>query len=83
MYSCTSNRDYTTTITYNVYYSNTPTTKTYTFNSSDKPGYLLRSDRGSNSLHVVEDNSWPGYDRHDLEDTSAPIEVISIITKHK
>jgi len=81
--SCTSNRDCITTIAYKVYYSNTPVTKTYTFDSTDKPRYFLNSDRGSNSLKVQESSNWFGNDLHYLERTSAPIEVISFTVKHK
>ncbi len=81
--SCNSNRDYTATIVYNIYYSNIPTVKTYTFNSTDEPIYILNSDRGSNSLAVFENNNWFMCNGHHLEKTSAPIEVISFTIKHK
>ena len=77
-------KDYTheATIVYKVYYPGNTVTKTFTFNSSDDPGYRLDSYRGSNTLYVEAlRNGW-FTEFHNLEDTTAPIEVISF-TKSK
>lgn len=73
--------EYEATITYKVYYPENTVTKSYTIDSTSEPRYILGSDRGSNYLYVAP--SFGVYARRTkLEDTSAPIEVISM-TKTK
>ena len=73
--------EYEATITYKVYYPGNTITRSYTIDSTSNPGYILRSDGGSNYLYV---SSSTGILAHHtkLEATSAPIEVISL-TKTK
>lgn len=74
-------RDYETTITYKVYYPNNVVVRQYTESTTENPTYLLGSDRGSNYLFF----NWNGtaYSAIKLEDTSAPIEVISFVKTKK
>ena len=77
-------RDYThdTTITYRIYYPGHTVERSFTYESTDDPGYIRDSDRGSNYLYgQTKRNGWFTTD-HKLEDTSAPIEVTSFV-KHK
>ncbi len=76
--SCKS--DYETTITYKIYYPNNTVIKHYTETTSKNPTYLLGSDRGSNYLYFSATGI--GQTRK-LEDTSAPIEVISFVKVKK
>lgn len=76
-------KDHISTITYTVHYPNKSSTKTYSFESSNEPSYSLNSSRGTNNLVVYEDSSWPGHGMKHLEQTSAPIEVISFIKRKK
>ena len=80
MCSC-GKKDYITTITYRIYYPGNTVTKNYTHESTSKPCYYLTSDRGSNSLHFNYDGGWSWGVL--LENTSAPIEVVSFTTKSK
>lgn len=80
--SCAHDRDYETTITYKVYYPNNAVTKSYTHDTSKDPTYLLGSDRGSNYLYFRYDAG--GFaEAIKLENTSAPIEVISFVKRKK
>jgi len=79
--SC-ENRDYEATITYRIYYPGNTVTKTYTMDSTSEPGYILASDRGSN--YLVLTSSLSSFCKQDkLEDTSAPIEVVSLTKRKK
>jgi hypothetical protein len=81
--SCKRDYGHETTIVYNVYFPGNTVSRTYTFDSSDDPGYILASDRGSNYL-VVEAvrNGWFTW-AEKLENTSAPIEVVSFRVRKK
>lgn len=75
--SCNRDYEYETTIVYNIYFPGNTVTRTYTYKSSDDPGYLLDSNRGSNYLYVeAVRNGWFTWGAK-LEDTTAPIEVVS------
>jgi len=82
--SCRRNYEYETTIVYKIYYTTgNVTERTYTFDSTDDPGYVLASDRGSNYLHVqAKRDGWFTWGVK-LEDTSAPIEVVSFTKRKK
>ena len=73
--------EYEATITYKVYYPGNTITRSYTIDSTSEPGYILGSDRGINYLYVTSSHSMFAH-RTRLENTSAPIEVISL-TKTK
>ena len=73
--------EYKATITYKVYYPGNTVTRSYTIDSTSEPGYILGSDRGSNYLYVTSSLGMFA-NQTKLEDTSAPIEVISL-TKTK
>ena len=75
-------KDHEATITYRVYYPSNTVTKTYTMASTDRPGYILGSDRGSNYLYLCS-SLGPFARQEKLEDTSAPIEVVSLTTRKK
>ena len=75
--------NYETTIVYKVHYPDTTVTKSYTYDSSDMPSYVLGSDRGSDYLYVYEDYHWPGYGQYRLENTNASIEIKSFTKKKK
>lgn len=79
--SCAHDRDYETTITYKVYYPSNVVVRQYTESTTKNPTYILGSDRGSNYLFF----NWNGtaYRAIKLEDTSAPIEVISFVKRKK
>lgn len=74
--------EYETTIVYKVYYPGNVVTRTYTYDSTDEPGYILASDRGSNYL-VVCTSSGSFTRQNKLEDTSAPIEVVTFTKRKK
>ena len=78
--SC-AKRDHEVTITYRVYYPGNPVTRTYTMDSTDEPTYILGSDRGSNYLYVSDGRVFGNTQK--LEDTSAPIEIVSFRVKEK
>ena len=66
-------------LTFRVYYSNTPTVKTYRFKGADgKVSAYVSSDRGSNHLHVLyyDDVLFPR--GCTVESNSAPIEIVSL-----
>lgn len=68
-------------VTYRVYYSNTPTTKTYTFKAAEgEGGAYVTSDRGSNHLHLQYTDGWFATGCS-IEHTSAPIEIVSVTKK--
>ena len=68
-------------VTYRVYYSNTPTTKSYTFKAAEGEGSAyVTSDRGSNHLHVNYTDGWLATGCS-IEHTSAPIEIVSVTRK--
>ena len=79
--SCSPDYNYMTTITYRIHYPDVTITKYHSFASTDNPGYILGSTRGSNYLYVFGDVTWPGYGQDKIESTSAPIEVVSITKK--
>ena len=67
-----------TTITYKVYYSPSHVVeRTYTFDSTDDSSYYLYSNKGSNTLDI--DTGWFFGSLRVVEDTTAPIEVVSFI----
>lgn len=72
--------DHEATIVYRVYYPGNTVTRRYTIESTDDPSYILSSDRGSNYLYVNSGRFFG--ETVKLEDTSAPIEVVSF-TKTK
>ena len=74
--------EYEATITYKVYYPGNTVTKSYTIDSTSEPGYILGSDRGSNYLYITSGRG-PFASTPKIEDTSAPIEVISLIKTKK
>ena len=78
--SCT--KDYEATITYRIYYPGNTVTKTRTMPSKEQPGYILGSDRGSNYLYLCS-SLGPFARQEKLEDTSAPIEVVSLTARKK
>lgn len=80
---CGYDKDYVTTITYNVYYPNKIVKKEYIYHSSDEPSYSLYSNRGSNTLHIYENDSWGCARGRVIESTTAPIEVISFTKRKK
>ena len=82
--SCKPKYDYEATLVYNIYYPNGRiVTKTHSSESTDKPTYLLASDRGSNYLYFNNNGSWfSGYGEK-LENTTAPIEVVSFTKRKK
>ena len=71
--------DYTCTITYRIYYPGNTITKSYTYECTEKGYYNLGSDRGSNYLYLHKSGVIGAIK---LEDTSAPIEIVSF-DKHK
>lgn len=73
--------EYEATITYKVYYPGNTVTKSYTIDSTEEPGYILGSNKGSNYLYILSGQG-PFARAPRIEDTSAPIEVISL-TKTK
>lgn len=80
--SCKDKRDTLYVVTYNVYYSNTPSTKSYTFKAEEgSANAWVFSDRGSNHLHVSDRHGWLYGNGYTIESTSAPIEIISIRRK--
>ena len=81
--SCEAKREYETTITYRIYYPSNTITKTVTKRTTENPSYLLASDRGSN--YLVFNTSNHLFDKYceKLEDTSAPIEVVSFVKVKK
>ena len=79
--SCSPDYNYMTTITYRIHYPDVTITKYHSFASTDNPGYILSSDRGSNYLYVYGDVTWPGHGQEKIEDTSAPIEVVAFTKK--
>lgn len=79
--SC-EDRDYEATITYRVYYPENTVTRTYTMDSTSEPGYILASDRGSNYLILTSSIS-SFCKQEKLEDTTAPIEVVSLTKRKK
>ena len=82
--SCHREYEYETTIVYRIHYTtNHAAERTFTYASTDDPGYILDSDRGSNFLYVqAKRNGWLTKS-HKLEDTSAPIEVVSFTKRKK
>lgn len=80
--SCVHDRSYETTITYKVYYPNNTVTRSYTHDTSEDPTYILGSDRGSNYLYFRYDD-WGLTESIKLENTSAPIEVVSFVKRKK
>jgi hypothetical protein len=78
--SC-AKRDHEATITYRVYYPGNTVTRTYTMDSTDEPSYILGSDRGSNYLYVSDGRFFGKSPK--LEDTSAPIEIVSFRVRKK
>ena len=70
-------------ITYRIYYPSNTITKTVTKRTTENPSYLLASDRGSNYLVFNTSNNL--FDKYceKLEDTSAPIEVVSFVKVKK
>ena len=78
-------KDYTheATIVYKVYYPGNTVTKTFTFDSTDDPGYRLDSYKGSNNLYVETLRNGGFTKFYDLEHTTAPIEVVSFIKTKK
>ena len=80
--SCSHNYEYETTITYKIYYPGHTVTRVYTHETTKNPTYLLASDRGSNWLTFNYDDGWFA-ECEKLEDTSAPIEVISFVKVKK
>lgn len=77
-------KEYTheTTITYRVYYPQHMTEKSYTYDSTEDPGYILDSDRGSNYLYVFTSDGMFSKSIK-IEDTSAPIQVTSFVKSKK
>lgn len=75
--------DYTTTITYRIYYPGNTVTKHYTHETTEHPSYFLGSDRGSNYLYFNKVGSWGSGYGLKIEDTSAPIEVVSFVKTKK
>ena len=75
--------DHEATIKYKVYYPGNTVTRTYTYESSDDPSYILGSDRGSNYLYVRKDDGFFEGWGEKLEDTSAPIEIVSFTKRKK
>ena len=82
---CSSCRkyDYTTTITYRIYYPGNTVTKTHSHESTDKACYYLGSDRGSNYLYFNYVGTWMSGWGEKIEDTSAPIEIVSFVKTKK
>lgn len=80
--SCFPDRSYETTITYKIYYPGNTVTRSYTHETSKDPTYILASDRGSNYLYFNYDDG--GFaEGIKLENTSAPIEVVSFVKTKK
>jgi len=77
-------KEYTheTTITYRVYYPQHMVERSYTYDSTDDPSYVLASDRGSNYLCVFTSDGMFSKSIK-LEDTSAPIQVTSFVKSKK
>ena len=73
--------EYEATITYKVYYPGNTITRSYTIDSTSEPGYNLSSFSGSNYLYIASSLGMFAH-KTKLEDTTAPIEVISL-TKTK
>ncbi len=81
LFASCSKKDYEATITYRIYYPGNTVTKSYTMEATDHPGYILASNRGSNYLVIIAGGSFSHQEK--LEDTSAPIEVVSFTKKKK
>ena len=82
--SCTNTKyDYEATIKYKVYYPGNTVTRTYTYESSDDPSYILGSDRGRNYLYVRKGDGFSEGWGEKLEGTSAPIEIVSFSKRKK
>ena len=76
--SCDGKRDYTAYITYKIYYPGNTVIRHYSYESTADPRYTLSSDRGSNWLYVSSSGNMFAKTVK-LEDTTAPIEVVSFI----
>lgn len=81
LFASCSKKDYEATITYRIYYPGNTVTRSYTMEATDHPGYILASNRGSNYLVIMAGGSFSHQEK--LEDTSAPIEVVSFTRKKK
>lgn len=81
--SCSNKKlDTVYVVTYRVYYSNTPSTKTYTFKAEQGTAQaFLTSDRGSNHLHIIDRSGWIHSNGRIIESSSAPIEIVSVTRK--
>ena len=81
--SCKDKRDTEYVVTYNMYYSNTPTIKTYTFKAEEGTATaFVFSDRGSHHLHIVDRSGWLFANGRTIESSSAPIEIVSVRRKN-
>ena len=77
--ACKDNRNTDYVLTYKIYYSNTPTTKTYPFKAEEGSAKAyISSDRGSNHLHVIDRYGWINGNGYTIESSSAPIEIVSV-----
>lgn len=81
--SCSSVREFTTTITYDIHYPDTIITKTYTFDSTDIPAFKINSDGKTNTLYGYEDVYHPKNRKYCIEKTVGKIKVTSFITNCK
>lgn len=68
--------EHTYELVYNIYYTEHPVRVTKRFQGHDAT-YTLGSDRGTNYLYVNKTGSWFESMGEKLENTSAPIQVLS------
>ena len=74
--SCSNKEEHTYELVYNIYYTEHPVKVTKRFRGHDAT-YTLGSDRGTNYLYVNKTGSWFESMGEKLENTSAPIQVLS------